>query len=502
LRRPIVETARPSGSRAVCVVAALLGFFLVDVFAGLAPAQAQEVTVAFRAKGGVQELTLAPSTTQSVSLNVSYANLVVGNPDIVDAMPLTGHSLYLLGKAIGRTNVAIYDADKELLGVLDVKVVTDLSDLRTALRAALPTAAIVVTQLNGKVELSGHLPDAIALRTALDITKQFVASESDIVNAIRITGAQQVLLEVRFLEAARDASRELGVGVAGVNNTGKGFVTGGGGVNPGSSLSDTNEAGMSPLISAAVPFGSIIAHVLGGGLPIDVVVKALETKGLVRELAEPNLTALSGETASFQAGGQIPYPASQFSSSGGAAANGTTFQPYGIQLQFTPTVLDDGVIHLKLHPTVSEIDKTIVVDGLPALKTRDTQTTIELHDGQSFAISGLLATTNAKDIQQLPWVGQVPILGALFRSASYQKHETDLVIVITVHLVRPAVPGEVLHTPFDKTRPSNDAEMFLLGTMEVDKDDIKGYATCAGVAGPCGHIIDLAKAKGGAIVKK
>ena len=247
-----------------------------------------------------------------------------------------------------------------------------------------------------------------------------------------------------------------------------------------------------------MPFGAAIAHVLGGGLPIDVVLKALETKGLIRELAAPNLTALSGERASFQAGGEIPYQATQFSGSGAASGATTEFKKYGIQLDFTPTVLDDGLIHLNLHPSVSQIDKTVVVNGQPGLLTRDTNTTIELHDGQSFAISGLLQTLNTKDIQQLPWVGNVPILGALFRSASYQKHETDLVVIITVHLVRPAVPGEVLHTPLDKTRPSNDAELFLLGTMEVNKADLNGYATCGGATGPCGHIIDLPKAKGAA----
>jgi pilus assembly protein CpaC len=355
----------------------------------------------------------------------------------------------------------------------------------------------------------------------MDITKQF-ANESEIVNALRVTDAQQVLLEVRFLEATRDASRELGIGFQGLNSTGRGFATGGGSsrtlcspptsvaCNNNASIQDTTPhpagaagvaTGLAPLLSGATPFGAILAHVLGGGLPIDMAVKALETKGLVRELAEPNLTALSGETASFQAGGAIPYSQAQFSPSGGAAAQGTQFENYGIQLQFTPTVLDDGVIHLRLHPSVSEPDKSIVVNGQPGLLKRETETTIELHDGQSFAISGLLQTLNTKNIQQLPWVGQVPIFGALLRSAAYQKHETDLVVIITVHLVRPAVPGDVLHTPFDKTRPSNDPELFLFGTMEVNRDQLSGFATCEGVKGPCGHIIDTAKGKG-VVLKK
>jgi pilus assembly protein CpaC len=481
----------------------VLVFVLTLLVAG-APAAAQEHHLSFAGKGTVQQLTLAASTTATIALNVNYASLVVGNPALADAMPLTDHSFYILAKELGRTNVAVYDVNKELLGVIDVDIVRDLSALRAALRAAVPRAAITVTQYNGRIALSGHLPDAISLRTVMDITKQF-ADESQIVNAIRITDAQQVLLEVRFLEATRDAGRELGVGVVGVNSTGKGFATGGGtlipplGQNPQGPIS--NVGGLAPLISGATPFGAIVAHVLGGGLPIDVVVKALETKGLVRELAEPNLTAMSGETASFLAGGSIPYSTTQFSSTGASSGQGTQLVDYGIQLRFTPTVLDNGLIHLTLHPSVSEPDKSIVVNGQPALLKRDTETTIELHDGQSFAISGLLQSLNTKDIQQLPWVGQIPVIGALFRSAAYQKHESDLVVIITVHLVRPAVPGEVLHTPLDKTRPSNDVEQFLFGTMEVNKDQLSGFATCEGVKGPCGHIIDTANAKG-VVLKK
>ena len=471
--------------------------------AGLGQANAQEHYTAFKAKGSVEQITMAPSTTTAITLNVNYANLVVGNSEIVDAMPLTGHSLYLLAKNVGRTNVAVYDANKQLLGVIDVKVAADLSDLRAALRSALPRSAITVTQLNGKIQLSGHLPDAIALRTAIDIAKQFVSGEGDIVNAIRITDAQQVLLEVRFLEATRDASRELGVGFKGAKSSNPfyngpndvPYQAGVGQDYPGLNIGSTASA--APLLSGAAPFGLFIAQVLGGGLPVDVVVKALETKGLARRLAEPNLTALSGETASFNAGGEIPVP--------GRDENGnatTEFKKYGVQLNFTPTVLDDGVINLKLHPRVSDIDRSVLVNGVPGLTTRETETTLELRDGQSFAVSGLLQSNNLKNIEQLPYVGQIPVLGALFRSASYRKRESDLVVIVTAHLVRPAVPGEALHSPLDKTRPSNDVEFFLLGTMEVDKDTLNAFATGDGIRGPFGHIIDVPKARGAAVVAK
>ena len=189
----------------------------------------------------------------------------------------------------------------------------------------------------------------------------------------------------------------------------------------------------------------------------------------MRRLAQPNLVALSGQTASFHAGGEVPIQS--VTNSGGAIATSTDYRPYGVRLTFTPTVLDDGLINLQIEPEVSEIDPSVNVNGNPGFTSRAAKTTVQLRNGQSFALAGLLQATNSREIDQLPWLGNVPVLGALFRSTSFQKNEFDLVIIVTPHLVQPGNPAQVMATPLDQTRSSNDVELFALGLLEVNKRD-------------------------------
>jgi pilus assembly protein CpaC len=204
-------------------------------------------------------------------------------------------------------------------------------------------------------------------------------------------------------------------------------------------------------------------------------------------LAQPNLTTISGEPASFTVGGEVPIP----SSVGVGGTVSYVYKDYGVKLNFLPTVLGHGKINVRLESEVSEIDRSIVVNGFPAFSTRKAQSVLELRDGQSFAMAGMLQSVNERDVQQLPWLGQVPVIGALFRSTSFQKRETDLVIVVTPYLVRPAGPNENLRSPLDNTRPSNDVELFAYGMLEVDKDMIRKFRDGEGVKGPYGHRIVL-----------
>ena len=213
----------------------------------------------------------------------------------------------------------------------------------------------------------------------------------------------------------------------------------------------------------------------------------------MRRLAEPNLIALSGDSARFLAGGEYPVPVPASTPAGGIPTIAIEYKKFGVQLAFIPTVLARGVINLRIEPSVSELDfaTTVQIAGtvVPSLITRDARTTVELRDGQSFAVAGLLQTRNFKDLQQIPWLGSVPVLGTLFRSSSYQQNETDLVIIVTPRLVAPAVPGQVLASPLDSRQPANDVDFFLNGQMEVRKryDD---YVNSGGeVKGPYGHII-------------
>ena len=354
-------------------------------------------------------------------------------------------------------------------------------------------------------------------------------------NAMTVAPAQQVMLRVRFLEVARSASREIGVNWNGANNAGnRGFATGLGAPsaggrpavgpattgcgtppcvdasgNPVSTLPGGGSGGSGPpglaifnaaatLLPAiggagAVPFGVAIASLASKGGSLDVTLSALETKGLVRRLAEPDLVALSGDTASFLAGGEFPVPSVQPGGTGNVPVITTEYKPFGVQLTFVPTVLAGGIINLRLTPSVSELDFTqaIQISGflVPSLLKREARTTIELRDGQSFAIAGLLQSINQRDIHQLPWIGSVPVIGALFRSAAYQQEETDLVVIVTPHLVAPAVPGQRLASPLDNYLPTNDVDFFLMGEME-QKKEFRDYITSGGgIQGPYGHII-------------
>jgi pilus assembly protein CpaC len=251
------------------------------------------------------------------------------------------------------------------------------------------------------------------------------------------------------------------------------------------------------LANATQPFGVALASIVNSGQTIDALISALETKGLIRRLAEPDLVALSGDQASFVAGGEFPVPVVQPGSVGGIPVITTTYKDFGVQLTFQPTVLRNGLINLRLYPIVSELDFTnaILVSGftIPSITKREARTTIELRDGQSFAIAGMLQTQNQRDISQLPWIGSVPVLGTLFSSKSYQQNETELVVIVTPHLVAPAVPGQQLAGPTDKLLPSNDVDFFLFGQMELKKK-YTDYVTHGGdLQGPYGHIVGGSK---------
>jgi pilus assembly protein CpaC len=417
--------------------------------------------------------------------------VIVGNPDVANAVPLTGRSFYVLGKSAGRTNVAVFGLDESLLGTVDVEVGADTPDLGSSIQEAIPNGRIKVETINGRIRLSGTVPDSISLRKALEIAEQY--GSDGVINALRVTGGQQVMLEVRFIEANRNAGRELGVSwFARRENESRGRGFSSGAIAP--PRADSGVLFNANLPSGSTPFGTIIAQVLGGGISADVLVQALEEKGLARRLAEPNLIALSGEKASFLAGGEVPIPVSE--------ENGRVtvqYKEYGVRLNFTPVVLENGLINLKLEPEVSQVDNSTTVRtgtiSVPSFITRRASTMIEVRDGQSFAMAGLLQSIHTKNQDQIPWIGQLPVLGALFRSSSFQEEETDLVIIVTPRLVKPARPGQPLRTPLDSALPGNDVDFFLLGKLEVDRDMQRRFAEVAGVIGPYGHIVDIKPGK-------
>jgi pilus assembly protein CpaC len=357
-----------------------------------------------------------------------------------------------------------------------------------AIRQVAPRSRVTVGSVNGKVRLGGRVKDGATLAAIMEVAAQY--GPDSVINSVTVEDSQQVNLEVRVLEVARNAGREVGVGWRFGRKltdpeTGISFP------DPSFAQPVQGAIGVSELFATSnAPFATVIANVIDAGVKVDVIIKALEDKRLARRLAEPNLTALSGETASFLAGGEVPIPVAQDDDE-----ITIEFKEYGVKLNFTPIVLEDSKINLRLNPEVSEVDPTVTVRAsdieIPAFTTRKASTVVELRDGQSFAIAGLLQSHNRKLQSQIPWLSQLPVLGALFRSSSYIKNETDLVIIVTPRLVRPAAPSEQLATPLDKTRPANDPEYFLLGELEVTKDMVRAYEQGAGVAGPYGHMLDV-----------
>ncbi len=435
--------------------------------------------------------------SQDVRTDRSFADIMVSDPDIAVVSPLTDRSFSILGKKIGATRVTAYDQNKFPVKIFNVQVSYDLSGLTSAI-AQFAGAGIKVSWINNHVLLSGVASDAATLDRAVMIARQF---DKDAINTVRVA-QQQVMLEVRFIEVSRSASRELGVqwnafsGNRGVVNVGdQAVATPAPGAQPsGVPLPVTDALSAAGVLSGTPPFGFAVGELLGGKNPLSVSINALEQKGLARSLAEPNLVALSGDTASFLAGGEIPVP--QVSATGTPSF---AYQPYGVGLSFTPTVLKDGLINLVINPEVSEIDPsttvTIAGSAVPGLTMRKASTTLELRDGQSFMLGGLLQDTGNTAQDQLPWVGNLPVIGALFRSSQYQKNETDLVIVVTPHIVRPLSPVAQIHTPLDGTLPANDVDFFLMGRPEVSPALVR-LAAGAPNRPYVGHILDLPKQGG------
>jgi pilus assembly protein CpaC len=453
----------------------------------------------------VQRVKVTVNKSRTFRVDTAFSTIVAGSPDIVDVKSLSDHVIYIQGKQTGTTNVILFDSSMKQIGILDVEVTIDIGNLQQNIRSSTGTQGIRVSASEGQVVLSGTAVDAVAAERALSIATGTVAKGGVIVNAMSVAGPQQVMLEVRFLEVNRNAGRDLGVNLFAANangtniaQTGLGDVTAArrtpiGNGAPPSTLPLLNTA--ATLASGAAPYGSLLTSVLrlNNGVSIDSLVTALETKGVLRRLAEPNLMALSGDAARFLAGGEFPVPVASTPVAGSFPTVTIEFKKFGVELAFVPTVLSRGVINLRVEPSVSELDfqNAVSIGGtvIPALTRRDARTTVELRDGQSFAIAGLLQTRNRQDVSQVPWIGSVPVLGTLFRSASYQQQETDLVIIVTPRLVAPAVPGQQLASPLDSRLPANDVDFFLNGQMEVRKR-YNDYVNSGGeVKGPYGHII-------------
>ena len=388
----------------------------------------------------------------------AFKEVRVANAEIADVVVLTDKSFQVMGKTSGKTNVMLYDAQKRLVDIVDVTVGFDIAGLKKSLFETFPNDKIEVRNMAGGVYLSGDVSTDAVARQAEKIAQAYAPKR--VTNGLSIRDSHQVMLEVRFVEATRDAVKELGIGLL------------------------TQRAGDFAFQSGTALASPAFAGVLQGRFgraTLDASIEALEEKGVIRTLAEPNLVSMSGETASFLAGGEFPIPVQ--ADQGQIAIE---FRQFGVGLAFTPTVLDDGIINLKVAPEVSQLDNTnaVRVGGVevPALRVRRANTTIELRNSQSFAIAGLLQNETSNRKTQTPWIGDVPVLGSLFRSTRYQKAETELVILVTPRLVQPASDISELASPLDRLSVPGGMESFIGGALEGPVADSGGLSGSYGYA--------------------
>ena len=454
--------------------AALVGF-AVSVSA-VSTGHAQTISV----QTGETSQSLNVSTNRAVVVEseVPFAELSIANPGIADISTLSDRTIYVLGRAPGRTTLTLLGPDGRLITNVDVRVTPDVAEFKERLRQILPGEHIEVRTANDGIVLSGTVSSIQKLDRALDLANRYAPDR--VSNLMMVGGEQQVMLKVRFSEMQRSVSKGLNGGLTGViagNDVAADVGLGAGQVDAGTfgdvSLNLSGEA-----------VGQAIVGFDLGNVAISALLEALETKGLVRTLAEPNLVALSGQEARFLAGGEFPIPI--VDDDGGIAVS---FRPFGIELRFTPRVVAGDVINLQLNAAVSEIDPDNTVStsdsiSIPAFRRRETSTTVEMRDGESFAIAGLIQDDFADSATQVPWLGDVPVLGALFRSSSYQRNQSELVVIITPHLVTPT-RGEALALPTDRVRIPTENELFLFGktiggaapgtpAAEVAKQDFTG----------------------------
>ena len=483
-----LRTMHKTAPAALCALALVL----LSMVPALGPVTASAATLLkISSEDRVARLKVTQGRSETYRLQVPFGEIVVGDPETADVNALSDRTLYVLGRKLGTTNVTLFDADKNLLAVIDVEVTHDLSGLREAIQKAVPGANLKVQSVNGRVLLEGEVPSAPAADKVMKIAKDFAGD--DVTNSFSISANQQVNLEVRIIEVARSAGKDLGFSWN-LTNNGNGYAQGAGVVaNAAAGVSAGKTIGaVAGALSGVLPFGTIVANILQNGTSPDLLISALEERRLARRLAEPNLTALSGQTANFLAGGEVPVQTCQ-----GSLATQTCsvdYKNFGVQLQFTPTVMDDGLINLLINPQVSEIDPSLSFNGNPGFITRSANTSVELRDGQSFAIAGLLQALNAKDASQVPWIGDVPVVGTLFRSSSFQKKESDLVIIVTPRLVRPVGTDQQLKDPLnDGLVSANEPEFFLMGKQEVSRKSLDQQYN-----GVYGHIIDLPQVNYGA----
>ncbi len=461
--------------------------FLKAAVAGLAislsaaaPTMAPAETLSIVTGEASSPLRLTMNRAAVVESDVPFTELSIANPGVADISSLSDRSIYILAKEPGRTTLTLLGLNGELITNVEIHVTPDLAEFKERLTQILPGENIEVRTAANGIVLSGTVSSIVRLDRALELASRYAGDR--VSNMMVVGGVQQVMLKVRFAEMQRSVSKALSSSLSFGGNVLDGELDLAGGVNSG-----VSGGALTPNSSNN---GAILFGFGAGSLDVGILIEALEARGVARSLAEPNLTALSGQSARFLAGGEYPVPISD----GGTVS--VQFKPFGVELSFVPTVVDGDVINLQLNAAVSSIDASngILIDGfaIDGFRRRETSTTVEMRDGESFAIAGLLSDDFSDISGQVPWIGDVPILGALFRSAEYERRQTELVIIVTPHLVSPT-RGEALALPTDRVRPPTEQDLFLFGRVARSDAPTRGGAgevARQDFSGSYGYVLD------------
>ncbi len=419
-----------------------------------------------------------------VESDTPFAELSIANPGIADISTLSDKSIYVLGKTPGRTTLTLLSPEGKLISNVEVHVTPDIAEFKERLQQILPGETIEVRTANDGIVLSGTVSSTAKLDRALDLANRYAPER--VSNLMSVGGTQQVMLKVRFAEMQRSVSKSLSASLGMMGGNTVGVAAGSGQLADGTKLTSILGGGTATSTNEAE--GRLSLGFSAGAMEFAILLEALESKGVVRTLAEPNLTALSGQEAKFLAGGEYPIPVSS-----GDGTITVEYKPFGVELNFTPVVVDGDIINLTLNAAVSSIDTTTTLQtggfSINAFKRRETSTTVEMRDGESFAIAGLLQD-DFRDLNgQVPWLGDIPILGALFRSSEYQRAQSELVIIVTPHLVTPT-RGEALALPTDRVRLPTEKELFLFGDVAGRQKGAAGEVARQDFNGSYGYVME------------
>lgn len=429
----------------------------------------------------IQRLELTSGKSRVLDLPVAIKRASLANPEVADTVVLSPTQLYLTGKTTGVTNLTLWNESGKLMGMYDVVIAPDVSRLKENLHKALPEEkGMLVTSSHEYITLSGMASNANSLTRAISIAEAYAPKK--VVNALQVGGVQQVMLEVRVAEMNRELIKRLGMNFAaiGSNEFGVSML---GGLTTLTNFTHPGVGAGAATVTQEVT--SAIQGIFGfntGSVSWTGFVDALKEENLIKVLAKPTLVALNGQEAAFLAGGEFPIPVPQ-----AFGLVTVQFKKFGVGLVFTPNIMNSKHISLNVAPEVSELDfqNALRLQGftVPSITTRRAATTIELADGQSFAIGGLMRDNVRESVKKVPYLGEIPILGALFRSSSFQKNETELVIIVTPHLVKPLdMTAQTL--PTDYYVEPNDFEFYLMGFSEKG-----GFGGKAGQRSPAAEVL-------------